>query len=220
MDQILIGLVTEGSTDRRFLNSVVKRTFERLTFECWRDVEILDVVPLTIHKSTFAADVLAAAREGHQEHGINVLCVHADADADTDEDAYNYRIAPALEAVAQHTEALCSNLVPIVPVQMQEAWLLADKALLKRQIDTEMSDYDLGLHRHPEQIADPKHTIENAIRIARQPRTKLRRKDLRIAELYQPIGQSIRLEALSALSSYQKFESNVRTAYRVLNLMR
>lgn len=37
---IYAGLFTEGSTDQRFLESVVKRTFDNVAIECKGDIEI------------------------------------------------------------------------------------------------------------------------------------------------------------------------------------
>jgi len=44
--QVIIGLATEGNTDTRFLESVVRRTFEDVAFECSEPIEIFDLVPL------------------------------------------------------------------------------------------------------------------------------------------------------------------------------
>ena len=97
--------------------------------------------------------------------------------------------------------------------------MLADKELLKREIGTEKSDNELQIHRHPECIANPKESIETAIRIAREGLTKKRRKDLTISELYLPIGQALDLEKLEVLSSYQDFKSNIKEAFRKLHLL-
>jgi hypothetical protein len=217
--QVMIGLLTEGTTDSRFLASLVRRTFEHIAFECWGDVEILDLVILRGKKDKFVEEVMAASVTGLEEHGITVLCVHADADSDTDHTVYSHKIEPAKKALNDSARPRCTNLVPIVPVHMQEAWLLADIALLKKQIGTGMHDAELGIDKKPESIPDPKQIIEEAIRIARQELTKRRRHDLQIGDLYQLIGQSISLMALQDLPSYKKFEEHVRCALRELKLL-
>lgn len=217
--QVMLGLLYEGTTDALFLKSLVRRTFENVACECWGDVEILEPVDLKTKTKQFVQEVLKAAEIGLQEHGITVLCVHADADSETDETAYKHKIEPAKKALQESTEVLCANLVPIVPVQMQEAWLLADLTELKRQIGTNKSDAELGLDKRPETIADPKQAITDAIRIAREGLTKRRREDLKIGELYQPLGQSMSLSSLQKLPSYRKFEAHVRDAFRELKLL-
>jgi hypothetical protein len=103
---------------------------------------------------------------------------------------------------------------------MTEAWMLADKELLKSEIGTDKSNSDLGIHREPETIADPKDTIKNAIRIAKENSTKRkRRKDLNISDLYQIIGQKLALSKLDGISSYQEFKNNLRDAFKQLNLL-
>jgi hypothetical protein len=51
--QLLIGLFTEGSTDILFLENVVKRTFEEICIECPRYIQVLDIYPIKITKSSF-----------------------------------------------------------------------------------------------------------------------------------------------------------------------
>ena len=53
-------------------------------------------------------------------------------------------------------EEYCKHIIPTIPIQMIESWMLADKELLKRLINAkDMSDADLGLDRAPESYADP-----------------------------------------------------------------
>jgi len=97
--------------------------------------------------------------------------------------------------------------------------MLADKELLKSEIGSKKTDAKLGINRPPEKIANPKEIIENAIRIVEKERKKRGRKPLKIAELYQPIGDLVDLEQLDKLPSYQDFKENVRDAFRTLNLL-
>jgi hypothetical protein len=219
--QIFIGLMTEGTTDNRFLDSIVKRTFDEIAFECNGEVET-EIVSIKIDKSnnSFVEQVLKASKKGITEFGIMILCVHTDADAPGDENMMNTKIFPAHTALSESEEPnICRVLTALVPVQMIEAWMLADKDLLKREIGTTMTDIDLGLNRNPEQIADPKTLVTEAIRIARAELTRRRRHDLVISDLYLPIGQKITIEKLDNLPSFQKFKESIREAYRKLNYM-
>ena len=103
---------------------------------------------------------------------------------------------------------------------MMESWMLADKVLLKTEIGTTKTDNELKIDRAPETIADPKFIIEEAIRIAQQEKTKRRRRELNISDIYLAIGQKISIEKLSQLQSYQQFQDNIRRAYRELHLMK
>ena len=220
MRQIFIGLITEGTTDNRFLESIAKRTFEEIGFDCNGDLEIF-VTTLSINKTNlgFVDYVLHASKYGLEEFGISVLCVHADADDIDDTNAYTYKIIPATQILNNLDEdKYCTLLTPLIPVQMIESWMLADKELLKKEIGTTRSDIDLGLNRIPEQVRDPKALIENAIRVSMEHLPK-RRRNLNIGELYQPLGQKISLVKLDELDSFKKFKEEIRRTYRTLNYM-
>lgn len=218
--QIFIGLISEGTTDNRFLESIVTRTFDDIGFECNGEVET-EVKVISIDKTGkgFTDQVIEASKKGVTDYGIMVLCVHTDSDNVHDTIMFNNKINPAQEALNTKDENFCKILTPIVPIQMIEAWMLADKELLKSEIGTNKSDLELGINRKPESIANPKNVIEDAIRIARSEFTSRRRKDLKISELYLPIGQKMQLEYLDSLGSYKKFKESIRIAYRNLNFM-
>jgi Domain of unknown function (DUF4276) len=219
--QIFVGLIAEGTTDHRFLKSIIERTFQKIKFECANDFEVMDIQEINVSKGiSFVEKILQASKSGFNNFSMMILCIHSDADATDNIAAYRDRIAPALEELDKKDERyFCKIVTPIVPIQTIEAWMLADKELFKRQINTKKTDTDLGIYRKPEEIASPKEVIENAIRIARAELTQKRRVDLTISNLYLPIGQSIDLEILENLSSYQDFKNNVRKAFRKLNLL-
>jgi len=219
MSQVIIGYTTEGTTDVRFLESILQRTFELVGFECRSSVEVLPLIHIPKQGGAFVEQVLQRCIEANDQ-GIMIFCVHIDADATNDNHVFETRINPLLNALRQHlNEEICNNIVPVIPVQMTEAWMLADIGLLKAEIGTDIRNVDLGLHRAPESIANPKNTIEEAIRIARQTLVSRRRRELTIGELYQPIGQKIGLEKLELLPSYQKFKQSIRLAYQAMNYL-
>jgi hypothetical protein len=217
--QLFIGLYTEGTTDIRFLASVVKRTFEEISFGCSSQIEISDIKTVKINKTSFVEDIIKVSRKGVDDFGMIVLCVHVDADNCSDENVYQYKINQALTALENTEEDICKIIVPIVPVQMTESWMLADKNLLRKEIGTNKDDHELDIYKLPEQYSDPKATIEGAIRIAQQERSRRRRKELNISDLYLPIGQSVSIEKLKQIPSYNKFQDNIRNAFRKLNYL-
>lgn len=219
MKQVIVGFGTEGSTDERFLRSVIQRSVEEIAFECNGQIEIFPVHYIAHPQGDFVQIVTSYALEA-EKAGVMVLCIHVDADAPTDKQSRKNKIVPAFAAVQNIRDCLvCKNLVAIIPVQMMEAWMLSDKKLLQSELGTEKSFEGLGLNKDPEAYSDPKKTIEDAIRIARQGMTKRRRQDLTIGELYQPIGQKISLVELEKLPSYQSFKEEIRGAFRKLNYL-
>jgi hypothetical protein len=215
---ITIGFITEGTTDVRFLGQIIRRTFEEVAFDCQGEIEVYE--PQHIEsKGEFVPEVLRTAKEAHKI-GMKVLCIHTDADARNDSHIFQHKINPAFENVYNvEDENLCKNLVAVIPVQMTEAWMLADTDVLKNEIDTDLLDTDLEIQRNPESYADPKENIENAIRIARKHLTQRRRYDFGISELYQIVGQKTDLKKLSKLPSYQKFKAAVVESFKKLGYL-
>lgn len=218
--QLYIGIVTEGPTDVRFLKSVIERTFEDIAFnECVQDIDIQTFVIKTSKIGLdFCEHIKQASFDGVSSYGIMTLVVHTDADKDTYEERKNNKIAPAREFLENLDENYCKLLTPVIPVRMTEAWMLADKELLKKHIGTTKNDNILGIDRAPETISDPKAAIENAIRIAIDDLPK-RRHRITISELYEIMGDAIGLDKLMTLSSYGKFTDEVRATYRALGYM-
>jgi Domain of unknown function (DUF4276) len=218
MNIVTIGFYTEGTTDDRFLHSIIKRTFDSVALECASEIEVYEPEIITGTADTFPSTIVAVARAAGSQ-GATVLCIHTDADARTGHDVFTHKIIPARTAIeaAQLTNA--PVLVAVVPVHMSEAWILADKELLKNEMGTSSSNRDLGLDRAPEAYADPKAAIEEAIRRVFEHRSRRHRQQVSLHELYLPLGQKIALNLLVALPSYQKFRAEVQEAFRQLNYL-
>lgn len=213
--QIIIALATEGNADHRFLPNIIQRTFEIVALESQQEIEIFE--PITLSQiSGKNIDIREKAKQyaiQAVEKGAMVLCFHADADNKTDKNAFEQRINPAFDAIKSDNGDLCKNVVAIVPIQMTEAWMLADKELLKKQFCTNKSDSELEIDKLPESFSNPRETIKKAINKAREDITKRRRKKLTIGDLYSPLGKTIELSKLESLSSYLKFKTAVRDIF-------
>ncbi len=218
--QLFIGIATEGPTDRRFLKSIIQRTFEDIAWnECIENIEISTYLLKTEKNGlSFPEYVVQASHDGICQYGIMTLAIHTDSDRDSYNERWNNKIEPAQKALDEKGEDYCKLLTPVIPVRMIEAWMLADRELLKSEIGTTKLDNDLGINRDPETIADPKHVIEEAIRIATEHLPK-RRQRLSISDLYAIIGDTVSLTELAKLDSYRKFQEVVRNTYRALNYM-
>ncbi|PMD94698.1 hypothetical protein BWI97_16175 [Siphonobacter sp. BAB-5405] len=218
--QLTIGYVTEGTTDVRFLESIIQRTFENVALECQSQIEVLPVLNLEKSSGAFNDMLVEKAIEANSL-GLMVLCVHADSDSSDNDEVIRNKINPAFSAIENfetHDE-ICKNLVSIIPVHMTESWMLADRNLIREELGTNKSDNDLGINRAPESIADPKEVIRNSISVAFSHLPKRRRYQLGIEDLYRPIGQKISLSNLQSLNSYRHFENNVRESLIKLNYL-
>ena len=204
----------EGNSDQRFLSSIIARTFRELLFDAKQQVD--SSLPLWIGTAKGRDEIFAAAKTVN-DYTLELYCIHADADRLTPEEAYIQRVAPGINAYEEvRPESLV--FVPIIPVRMIEAWMLADTALLKKLIATNLSDSDLGWAGNPERKADPKKIISEGIRIA--SKNNPRKFYGGIKDLYSDAGERIDLEALSRLPSYQRFRTAARAALVQLGYLR
>lgn len=196
----------EGNTDQRFLSQIIARTFQQLLFEARQQID--SVPPLWLGKASGKEKVFAAAIKAN-DFTLELYCIHADADRLTHDEAFRQRIAPGIDA---YNEVRNGTLifVPIIPVRMIEAWMLADTPLLKKLIYTDLSDSDRGWTGNPEDKANPKETIIEGIRTARQYKTNRFHGD--VNDLYSEVGEQIDLDLLGRLPSYQRFSSDARAA--------
>lgn len=219
---LFAGFFAEGNTDIQFLKPVVEKTLRKVAFECKGQIEIeLRTIQITKSGLSFVEQVKEASKTGVEEFGMMLLCVHTDADAKTDSQIQESKIEPAKDTLkALDEQEYCKIMVSIVPIQMTEAWMLADTDLLKEQIGIQQIDSELGLHKNPEEITNPKQLIQEVIRKAEAHKTKRRRKkELDISELYQIIGESLDIKHLEKLTAYQKFEEELREALRELRFL-
>ncbi len=213
-----IGFTTEGSTDERFLSNIIQKSFENAVLNCNSEIEVYEPMHLRKHGDGYVNQITHIATEYSYFH---VICVHCDADAPTIEKVMNEKMNPSFTAVDNLESNACKNLVAIIPVQMTEAWILADCDLLKEKIGASKINAELGLPvriREIEAINNPKETISNAIRVA-QSNLPRRRRKLTISNLYTPISQEISIDNLMQLSSYSLFMENIEHALRKLNYL-
>ncbi len=225
MRSLVLALYAEGPSDHLFLPIVIQRTSRQLLEQHKQmAVRVLPVKSIELNRTGLGqAEYIAQAAAKAVD--CNALVVHSDADHPTAEIALRDRYEPGYELVRQMREQgqeACELLLPLIPIQMTEAWILADhEVLLQRVIGTNMSAQNLGLPTRARQIeanADPKETLNTAIRRAYQHRSR-RHRDVDVTEYYKELAQKIRLERLHFLSSYQHFVRDLATTLRTLNFV-
>jgi hypothetical protein len=151
---ILAGLFTEGTTDDRFLLSVLERTLEDVAFDCTGDIETrVEAISINKKDLSFNDQVLEASKEAFEKFGILLLFVHTDADDVNDEVIFKSKILPAQKLLLeQDVDSYCIHMIPVVPVQMTESWMIADRNLLKSEIGIVKTDAELGINQNPESL--------------------------------------------------------------------
>ncbi|NOX45621.1 MAG: DUF4276 family protein [Chlorobi bacterium] len=214
---ITIAYTTEGTTDKRFLGNIIERTFESLLYDSNTEIEIHPPYHIIEKGASFNEKIKNVATKYKYFH---VICVHCDSDAPSAEKVLSNKIHPTFKIV-ENTVGACRNLVAIIPVQMTEAWMLADIELFLREINTNKSCNELNLPcktNQIEKISNPKNRIEHAIREA-QSNVPKRRNKLKISELYTPISQKLTLQQLEQLPSFVAFKENARQSLEKLNYL-
>lgn len=221
MVQIFVGLMAEGATDYRFLEPLVEKVLTEIAFDCPGQIDINVRVIDCDKGNSFVEFVSNASKTGHLDYGITMLIIHTDADDITAETAYNSKIRPAVSFLeSQLSDTHCKKIAALVPIQETEAWMLADKDILIRQIGTNKNEVELNISGHPEGFTNPKERIQEAIRIGRSEMPKKLRNSLQISDLYSFLGQSIQTDKLKTFNSFLDFEGNVRQVLRDMNFLK
>lgn len=219
MKTISLGLYCEGSTDRRFLSPIITRTSRQLLDSRERyDIEILPIHPIEIATKTQEEAIVLAAREAAGDH---ILIIHADADHPNTRKARRERFEPGYQSVQRIGDAICKDVLPVIPVQAIEAWMLADHEQLRIAIGTNMDSHTLGIPekaRMVEAIARPKQRLREVVQKAYANRPR-RRRETDLAFLYQPLGELSNLDRLSELPAYRQFVAELTDAMEKLGFI-
>ncbi len=226
MRYVYLALYAEGKTDNLFLAHVIERTVD--TIVRVHAQEMVDVAPVVIANpgavSGGAERILAAARIACN---CQILIVHKDADAPDPEGALSARYRPGEQLVSNvsDVETICRTLVPIIPVRMTEAWLLADIPAVLAEIVTNISEQQLrdqlkdrnvkvpAKIQQVGSISDPKDVLDHIVRIVRTHHNTTRH------DLYEPVGRNIDLERLGKVPAYQQFVKDITEALKTLHII-
>lgn len=221
MSMLVLGLYAEGTTDYDFLPSVIQRTAERVLADHGREEVDTNIQAVQLpgeQRRDRGESIVHAARYAV---GYHALIVHADADGPDAKRALAERFYPGYLLVQHVSERICKQVLPIIPIQAIEAWLLADYRALLEEIGTDMRARDLGLPeraRQVEAIARPKERLKQAVGRAFAERSRHQRSS-DISFLYEPMGNNISLERLGNVPSYQKFKNDLMETLISINII-
>lgn len=220
MNMLVMGLYVEGPTDDRFLPVIIQRTTEQILLQYDRsEVSVLE--PFIMKKYPNIAhrneSILQAARDAY---GFHALIVHTDADGPTQDEAFHNRFEPGNRLVQACTENVCKDILPIIPVRMIEAWMLADLEQFHKALGIRMSQEDFGLHSKAklvESYLDPKAVIASVIQQT-YPDKPQHWGRIR-GQLYADLAPMIRLSQLKIVPAYQQFVSDLTTTLKAINII-
>ena len=211
MSTIVCSFVSDGSSDAALLPlirwAVEQHAEGRAAEVVWADLSRVRRRPRTL------ADRIA---EGVGLYPCDILFVHRDAEAQP----YECRESEIAEAITLARERdVHVPYVCLIPVRMQEAWLLLEESAIRRAAGNPngAARLDLPAVNRIERIPDPKRLLYDLLCIA----SELSGRRLRA---FQP-GRNVRfvpeymgdMTILRQLPSFQRFENEVR---EVLNVLR
>jgi hypothetical protein len=220
MNMLVLGLYVEGPTDDRFLPVIIQRTAEQILLQHNR-AEVIVLEPIIMKKHPNIAhrneSILRAALDAY---GFHALIVHADADGPSRNEAFRNRFESGYTLVQACTENVCKDLIPIIPVRMIEAWMLADRDQFIKALGIKTSQQELGLHPKAKQVEsyhDPKAVIASVIQQT-YPDKPQHWGRIR-GQLYADLAPMIRLSQLNEVPAYQQFVSNLTVTLKAINII-
>lgn len=160
MRELRYTLLSDGSSDRALLPLLTWLLHEHI-FECavqpeWADLRRLPTVPRTL------ADRIQKSVELYP---CDLLFVHRDAEREPQEVRGN-EIRQAVEVVS--TVISLPPIICVIPIRMQEAWLLFDERALRKASGNPHGKMPLRFPRvdEIESLPDPKERLNELIREA------------------------------------------------------
>jgi hypothetical protein len=220
MNMLVMGLYVEGPTDDRFLPVIIQRTAEHILFQYDRaEVEVLEPIVIRKHPDISHRDesILQAA---HDAFGYNTLIIHADADGPTRDEAFYYRFEPGNRLVQACTEKVCKDILPVIPVRMIEAWMLADMDQFRKALGIKIRQQELDLHtkaKHVELYHDPKAVLDSIIQQTYPDKPQYWGR-IR-GQLYADLAPMIRLNRLNDVPAYQQFVYDLTETLKAINII-
>lgn len=201
MNEIRYTLVSDGSSDRALLPILTWLMHQHIA-ECPIQPEWADLSGLRQRPTTLAEKI----QRSLFLYPCDILFIHRDAERQPREDRV-VEIEEAISIAAQFTS--CPPLVCVVPVRMQEAWLLFDEAAVRRAAGNPHGRERLELPSlaDVENLPDPKQILHDVLRTAsglhgrRRLSLPVHRYVHRVADLIEDYSPLRRLPAFRALES-------------------
>ena len=211
MDELRYTLVTDGSSDTALipiLNWVLIENGVRCPIQpAWADLRAL---PLPDRPK-----LAGRIKNGLVYYPCDLLFVHRDAERER----RDRRVQEIHKAVDGLPEGLSPTFVCVVPVRMQEAWLLIDEATIKTAAGNRRSASELELPpvNRLEEIPDPKNLLNELLKKA-SDLNRRRQRSFRVAKHARLVTEFIEdFSPLRQLSAFAAFEEQVSSAIQANN---
>ena len=200
MNELRYTLVADGSSDKRLipvLSWLLQQHSSRAISATWADLSVLRSPPRDL------TGRIAAAVELYPS---DLLFAHRDAETMP----HHQRLAEVQAACEGFADVIA---VPVVPVRMQEAWLLISEAAIRMAAARPRGRVPLSLPARNalERVPDPKQVLYDALRTASElsgrhlARLKVAAAAYRVSELISDFS------LLRGLPAFDHLEADLRT---------
>src|SRR5579859_897716 len=133
MFAVTLALYAEGSTDGAFLPEIILQTTEEILLDLGYSHSEMNI-ELPYCRWEKPTDTVkrdeCILRVAQETPGYDILIIHSDGDDRGYEQTIAELFQPGQESVLKvardRRNEVCEHLVPIIPVRMTEAWMLAD----------------------------------------------------------------------------------------------
>lgn len=205
MRELQFTLLPDGSSDRALI-SILTWLLREYCGGCPIQARLVDLRRLRKPPTKLSERI----RWSLELYPCDLLFVHRDAEREP----LQKRVDEICEALAEVQEAQSVPTVCIVPVRMQEAWLLIDEVALRKAAGNPSGrqSLDLPAIKNLEELPDPKEVLHDLLRRAsglrgrRLKRFFVRKNAQRLAVLIEDYGP------LRRLSAFRKLEAEVKRA--------
>ena len=217
MKNLYVAFCGEGSTDERLFRELTARLIDHILLERNLTTE-LSWLPLKKLSGSSEQALLGAASGAKEQH---VLIFHRDADCSSRDKCLQNHFDRGLRKIWEtDTDKRIKHIIPAIPVQESEAWMLCDKALLRELIETDLTNQQLKLTykvQHVESIKDPKAVIERAIVLHKKQLPPRKRKlAVELPDLYERFGTEVQIAKLMQIPSCATYERDLRDVLKVV----
>ena len=211
MDELRYTLVAEGSSDAALL-PILDWLLDKNGVRCpiqsaWADLRAL---PLP-DRPGFSGKI----RVSLDFFPCDLLFVHRDADRESREK----RVQEIHRAIADMPEGLSPAYVCVVPVRMQDAWLLIDEAAINSAAGNRRyaGQLELPSMNRLERIPDPKNVLHQLLRQA-SDLNRRRQRNFRVSKHARLVTEFIEdFRPLRQLSAFAALEEEVNNAIQANN---
>ena len=204
MERLRFTLVADGSSDRALLPVLTW-----LLRQYWEGVPIQSQFSDLRRFPNPPRDLVQRIDKSIELYPCDLLFVHRDAERESVEKRQE-EIRKALE---RSEKGKTRPVVCVVPVRMQEAWLLIDESALKKAAGNPKSRQSLSMPdvKKLEDLPDPKKVLHDLLRQASGLRgRRLKRFHRDLSQCVQRVAEQIRdFGLLRRLTAFRKLENQV-----------